>query len=156
MKNKKKRKVNNEARCPYCGRPARIIPAAGILPDHAKVTHLLACSNYPKCDSYVCVHPGTTKPMGVIANAELRKLRQQAHIHFNKLYQTGIMSKDDAYAWLADKIWAPRSEAHIGQLSEYYLQLVIAESKRLMAYRRSPVCPSYTGSEWNGDQRLRA
>lgn len=152
MKNKRKRKANNALRCPYCGSSTRIVPATGILPASSKVTHLLTCSNFPRCDSYVCMHQGTNKPMGTIANGDLRKLRQQAHIHFNKLYQTGVMSRDDAYAWLADKIWVPRSEAHIGCLSEHNLHLIIAESQKLLAYRRS-IAYRYHAAD---DQRLRA
>lgn len=133
---KKKKTPVQALRCPYCGKPARLMPAAGILPPTSKITHVYACSGYPKCDAYVCVHPGTNIPMGTLANPALRQLRQAAHYHFDKLHSTGLMTKTDAYAWLADRVFMPRSQAHIGNFSEYYCQLVIDESKRLLSNRR--------------------
>ena len=52
-------------------------------------------------------------------------------------HQSGMMSKQDAYQWLADLICAPLSEAHIGHLGEYYCKQVIEESRRLMERRKS-------------------
>ena len=72
-----------------------------------------ACKNYPACDSYVRVHPGTNVPMGVPANWKLRKLRNEAHHYFNQLYKRGYMTKQDAYCWLADILCVPFSQAHI-------------------------------------------
>ena len=48
------------------------------------------------------------------------------------LYESGYMSKQDAYQWLADLIMAPLSEAHIGHLGEYYCKQVIEESRKLL------------------------
>jgi hypothetical protein len=42
------------------------------------------------------------------------------------------MSKDDAYSWLAYTLHRPRSQAHIGYLSEYSCALIIDESKKFM------------------------
>lgn len=142
MKNrqKKQHKKNaspqQEMRCPYCGKPVHLIPAKGILPPWSKITQLLACTDYPKCDSYVCVQPGTDKPLGSIADKKLRMLRQSAHSYFDQLYTSGYMTRDDAYVWLADKVFRPRSEAHIGNFSEYHCKLIIEESQKLLAYRR--------------------
>lgn len=58
------------------------------------------CSRYPDCDSFVMAHAKTLKPMGSLAGPELRRLRYNAHKEFNRLYQSGIMSKRDAYQWL--------------------------------------------------------
>ena len=122
MKNKKKRKgVNNtQIRCPYCGSPAILRSADGIYRDNNKNTMLYVCKNYPECDAYVRVHTGTTIPVGSLANHELRTLRRTAHQYFDQLYLSGMMSKQDAYQWLADLLSAPLSKAHIGYLGEYY------------------------------------
>ena len=98
---------------------------------------LYVCSHYPQCDAYVRVHAGTNIPVGSLANHELRTLRRTAHQYFDQLHQSGYMSKQDAYQWLADLICAPLSEAHIGHLGEYYCKQVIEESRRLLdRYRR--------------------
>lgn len=90
------------------------------------------CTNYPECDAYVRVHAGTNIPVGSLANHELRTLRRTAHHYFDQLHQSGYMSKQDAYQWLADLIAAPLSEAHIGHLGEYYCKRVIEESRKIL------------------------
>ena len=82
---------------------------------------------------YVRTHSGTSIPVGTLANSKLRKLRYQAHHYFNQLYCSGLMSKQEAYLWLAELLQIPPSEAHIGLLGEYYCGEVIKESKRLLA-----------------------
>ena len=93
---------------------------------------LYVCKNYPICDSYVRVQPGTKIPMGTMANGELRRLRTEAHWHFDQLYKRGYMTKDDAYRWLAVVLCVPLNQAHIGMLGEYYCKKVIEESKKLL------------------------
>ena len=46
------------------------------------------------------------------------------------------MGKQEAYNWLAGVISAPLSQAHIGYLGEYYCQVVIDESKKLLERRQ--------------------
>jgi polyhydroxyalkanoate synthesis regulator phasin len=67
-----------------------------------------------------------------MANGELRALRDKAHKQFDKLHTKGLMSKDDAYRWLAGILQAPQSEAHIGHLNDYYCKKVIEESKKVL------------------------
>ncbi|MBR1865742.1 MAG: DUF3268 family zinc-finger domain-containing protein [Lachnospiraceae bacterium] len=135
-KKKKSKKRNPVVRCPYCGAVARFQSADGIYRDNSNHTMLYVCPNFPECDSYVRVHKGTKIPVGSMANQELRKLRKEAHDHFDRLYQYGYMSKQDAYQWLADIIAAPLAEAHIGHMSEYYCQLVIKKSEELFEARK--------------------
>ena len=80
-------------------------------------------------------HSGTLEPMGSLAGPKLRQLRYAAHREFNKLYQSGLMSKRDAYQWLAMTVQAPMAHAHIGHLGEYYCQVVIDESRKLLRER---------------------
>ena len=124
MKHKKRKKgINPSAmRCQYCGGTVVLRSADGI--------------NYPRCDAYVRTHPGTNIPVGTLANRELRTLRNQAHHYFDQLYLSGLMSKQDAYLWLAGLLQVPLSKAHIGFLGEYYCNEVIAESKKLLERRR--------------------
>lgn len=145
MKNKKKRKgVNNtQIRCPYCGSPAILRSADGIYRDNNKNTMLYVCKNYPECDAYVRVHTGTTIPVGSLANHELRTLRRTAHQYFDQLYLSGMMSKQDAYQWLADLLSAPLSKAHIGYLGEYYCKVVIEESRKMLQKRGNRKVPKF-------------
>lgn len=140
--NKKKRKGFNASsmRCPYCGGTVVYRSADGIYHDNSKGMMLYVCSNYPECDSYVRVHAGTNIPVGSLANHELRSLRRTAHHYFDQLHESGFMSKQDAYQWLADLMCAPLSEAHIGHLGEYYCKQVIEESRKILNRNKKSDC----------------
>jgi len=124
-KKKTKKKANQVIRCPYCGSVATLRPAAEIYHDASREGLLYVCSHYPVCKSYVSVYPGTKMPMGPLANGDLRNLRIRAHRKFDRIWQTGIMSRQDAYRWMADFFCLPLREAHIGKFSEYRCEELI-------------------------------
>lgn len=142
MKHKKKQKGINPSgmRCPYCGGTIVLRSADGIYQDNSRNTMLYVCSHYPQCDAYVRTHPGTTTPVGTLANRELRALRNEAHHYFDRLHRDGLMSKQDAYLWLASLLQVPLSQAHIGYLGEYYCTQVTLESRRLLERQRGKTC----------------
>lgn len=123
-----------QLRC-HCGSHAVLRSAEGLCKKHREGAMAYVCARYPVCNSFVMAHPDTLEPMGSLAGPELRRLRYEAHQQFGKLYQTGLMSKKDAYRWLSMVIQAPMSHAHIGHLGEYYCQVVIRESKELLQQR---------------------
>ena len=126
-----KKKINYRAmRCPYCGGSVTYRSADGIYNENKKGVMLYVCSNYPECDAYVRVHQGTNVPVGGMADGKLRALRKSAHDSFDKLYLTKLMTKNEAYYWLAGLLQCPLSKAHIGNLGEYYCEMVIRESRR--------------------------
>jgi ssDNA-binding Zn-finger/Zn-ribbon topoisomerase 1 len=59
------------------------------------------CDNFPDCDSYVGVHRGTNRPLGTLANKELRKARMECHNVFDQSWRSGRSTRDDAYRTLA-------------------------------------------------------
>lgn len=138
MHKRKKRKVVNYSRmrCPYCGSPVIYRSADGIYRSNEKDTMLYVCTRYPACNSYVRAHAGTKVPVGELANPELRALRRQAHDTFDRLYLSGLMSKQDAYLWLSDITCTPLSRAHIGFMGEYNCRLVIEESRKLLEKKK--------------------
>ena len=136
--------------CPYCGSPIVFRSADGIYKHDGAASMLYVCSKYPECDAYVRVYPGTKIPMGSLANKDLRLLRIEAHRYFDQLFLSGIMSKNEAYEWLAFMLQAPPSQAHIGFLGEYYCCQVINECKRMLDNRRQ------VQSGWSARQILNA
>ena len=134
--------------CPYCGSPIVLRGAVGIYKHGGEGTMLYVCSKYPECDAYVRVYPGTKIPMGSLANRDLRFLRIEAHRYFDQLYLSGIMSKDEAYGWLAGLLQAPLSQAHIGYLGEYYCRQVIEECGRILDNRRRVQSGWNSGRAW--------
>lgn len=146
MKSKKKRKGFDMGtmRCPYCGGKVTLRSSDGIYKDNSKGTMLYVCSHYPECDAYVRTHIGTNIPVGSMANGKLRALRIKAHNNFDRLYKTGMMSKQEAYRWLADLIGAPMSEAHIGHLGEYYCNEVIKKTNELFVLHRKKASEKFS------------
>ena len=152
MNGRKKKKVNHVApRCPYCGAMTHLRSADGIYFDNSRNAMLYVCRNFPRCDSYVKVHPGTTIPMGTVANKKLRALRKEAHKYFNQIYDRAIMSRQEAYQWLSEYLGLPQERAHIGMMGEYYCQMVIDGSKMLLSrYSGSqPHRPKSNGGDFN-------
>ena len=119
-------------RCPKCGAPIDYRSADGIYKNNQGNAMLYICRNYPKCDLYVRTHPGTNIPVGTLADRRLRQLRNEAHYYFNQLFESGMMSKNDAYNLLTNIVQAPRSNAHIGYLGEYYCRQVIEKSQEIL------------------------
>ncbi len=137
MKQKKNRKgvTRNVHYCPYCGARTELRSADGIYQENRNDTMLYVCKNYPMCDTYVRVVPGTTRPMGSLANGRLRAMRTQAHRSFDQLHKSGIMTRSEAYQWLSVTTGLPMNKTHIGDMGEYYCQLVIQESDKLLKAR---------------------
>ena len=133
----------------HCGRTAVLRSAEGICKAHRPGAMVYVCPDYPACDSYVMAHPDTLEPMGSLAGPKLRRLRYEAHRAFDQLYKTGLMSKQEAYRWLSYIVQAPMAHAHIGHLGEYYCEVVIRESQKLIAQKRRDISalPKAAGGE---------
>lgn len=131
---KRRLEKNAAPYCPYCGRRSVLRPAEYVYGENTidAAARLYVCSGYPGCNAYVGVHDGTTKPMGSLANPELRNKRIRAHRAINRIIDKGYMSKDDIYAVLALRLNVPRQETHIGQFSDYLCEQAILECERML------------------------
>jgi Protein of unknown function (DUF3268). len=116
--------------CPYCNRQARLVNGSQLYPHrpdlHSK--QFYACLS---CDAYVGCHPDTTRPLGRLANAELRAAKIAAHAAFDPLWRSGPMKRSHAYDWLATALGIPRHKCHIGGFN-------VEECKRVVE-----VCQAY-------------
>ncbi len=112
---------------PYCGSRALPRPASVVYGPKASdpAAPYYVCARYPACDSYVATHRDTRLPMGTLANPKLRCRRVQAHAAFDRLWQSGLMTKKQAYRWLQAKLGLPEREAHIGKFSLFRCEEVI-------------------------------
>jgi len=100
--------------CPYCGRQAEYVDTKEIYGKSYGMAYLCR-----PCDAYVGVHDGTDQPLGSLANWELRRWRNRAHAAFDPLWQRGRFRRrrNDAYAWLAEKMGLPKEETHIAMFN---------------------------------------
>ena len=136
MKSKRTHKRTRQIRCPYCGSIAVIRSAADIYQDPKRKDKLYVCSNYPACGAYVGMNPITREPYGSLADGDLRHLRIRAHRLFDQLWQKGVMSRNDAYRWLADYFNLPLRDAHIGMFSEYRCGELIRKCEELLSFQK--------------------
>ncbi len=122
-----KKKQNKKIYCPYCGAEAKLRPSSVVYKENTlKDGFLFVCDRYPKCDAYVAAHQVSKYPMGTLANGDLRNKRIQAHKVFDKMWQSGLMSKHDAYVWMRSKFGMSEEQAHIAKFSEYMCDQLIA------------------------------
>ena len=98
--------------CPYCGKQAELKDSA-IVYNGKSYGPVYVCPGYPACDSYVGVHKGTDKPLGRMADRELRKWKKDAHFWFDNSWRDK-RPRDAAYQELAQVIGVPTDQAHIG------------------------------------------
>jgi DNA-directed RNA polymerase subunit RPC12/RpoP len=99
--------------CPYCNIEAIMTDGEDIYPHRSDLwkKKFYKCG---QCGAYVGCHPNSTRPLGRLANAELRKAKSVAHLAFDKLWRDGPLSRSVAYAWLSGAMGIPESECHIG------------------------------------------
>lgn len=100
--------------CGYCTIPAHQVGGLAIYPHRQDLgdKDFWLCRI---CGAYVGCHPGTAKPLGRLANAELRQWKQRAHRAFDPLWKSGKMSRRRAYDELRKLMGISEDECHIGE-----------------------------------------
>lgn len=112
--------------CPYCGRAAELQDSA-MLYDGRSFGAVWVCPGWPACDAYVGCHKDTDRPLGRLANKELRELKKQAHAAFDPIWKARYfrkrredpsyvkgMARGGRYKRLAELMGIPKTECHIG------------------------------------------
>jgi len=111
-------------KCRYCGNDVILTSNAEI---YGKEYGNGKCYLCRSCRAYVGVHTGTVIPLGTLADKNLRNLRNNAHMLFDKLWkgQTRKMTRYDAYRWLSNKMNIKIEETHIGWFDEEQCKKII-------------------------------
>lgn len=99
--------------CDYCGEQALLVSGEVIYPSRSDLGNLWFYQCKP-CNAYVGSHKGSNKPLGRLANKELRKAKMAAHRSFDYIWTSEKMKRAKAYSWLAKQLGIPASECHIG------------------------------------------
>ena len=119
-------------KCPYCG--AEVVLRDAFFVYHTKDSHrypkMWVCSNFPKCDAYVGCHKNTEIPLGRLANQKLRNYKQEAHKNFDPLWQSGLMTRREAYEWLSAMLHIKVEDCHIGMFDVNMCKETITICKR--------------------------
>lgn len=133
-----KKRITYQLTCPYCGSPAVCRPASTVYKNNlqTKGSYLYLCSRWPACDSYVSAHNRDRRPMGTLANGELRHKRILAHRAFTRLQKELHMEKWAAYLWLEGKTGLDCAHTHIGMFTEERCDQVIQFCEQALRNRR--------------------
>jgi len=112
--------------CPYCGNFSSKVTGKEIYPHRPDLFHKAFYQCAP-CDAYVGCHPGTDKPLGRLADAELRRWKSIAHAAFDPIWKARFERKRQVdqkyrkhharggrYKRLAELLGIPSKECHIG------------------------------------------
>lgn len=113
--------------CPYCDTPAQLVSGDKIYP-HRRDLHHRKFWRCRRCDAYVGTHPSSKKhkPLGRLANRELRQAKVAAHEAFDWLWRSGKLPRSEAYKWLASKLGIPVNKCHIGYFDEAQCTKVVS------------------------------
>lgn len=126
--------------CPYCGESAELVGGLRIYLHRSDLAGLRFWLCAP-CDAYVGCHKAGngygdgTRPLGRLANAELRKAKSAAHAAFDRLWLGGHMRRKQAYSWLAKQLDA-KGPVHIGEMDVTDCGRVVAVSTYYMDMRK--------------------
>lgn len=119
-----------EVYCDYCGGRAEYADSSIIYGKSYGMIYLCR-----KCNAYVGVHKGTDRPLGRLANAELRHWKKAAHNAFDPLWKYGKFRgyRTTAYRWLSKCLGLPVEKTHIGMfdidLCKRVIQICLAERR---------------------------
>lgn len=116
----------SEVPCDYCGRLSELVDSSIVY--RRSYGPIYFCR---PCFAWVGVHPGTTKPLGRLANATLREWKKKAHAAFDPLWKSGRMSRKEAYSLLSDRLNIPIDKTHIGMFDELLCGRVIGICEEL-------------------------
>lgn len=108
--------------CPYCNNPAQFV-------DNALVYGRRYGNSYmaywcKPCNAMVGVHENDpARPLGTMANKELREWRIKAHAAIDPIWKDGRLKRQKVYQWLCRHF---QYEVHIGQSNVAQCQAIIA------------------------------
>lgn len=106
--------MSYEVNCPYCKEGAEFITSKEFYGRDYK-TNIYICRD---CDARVGTHRNSKRPLGTMANAELRELRRVCHSLIDPFWQYGKYSRKTVYIRMAKAMGLTSAEAHIGMFNE--------------------------------------
>lgn len=99
--------------CNYCGRHADLYGGLDVYPDRKDLADRQFWTCW-SCDAWVGCKAGTDEPYGELADEALRAARMAAHKAFDPVWEQELMSKREAYEWLAVALDMPGEACKIG------------------------------------------
>ena len=101
--------------CPYCKSVPQLKPQNYVYGKKYNDRLLMVCKNWPTCDSYVGCDDNDF-PLGRLAKWKLRLAKKDAHYHFDHLWRTDKMKRNQAYKELSNHLGLSKDLCHIGMM----------------------------------------
>lgn len=108
--------------CPYCKAQAELVTGKEIYPHRPdlfakKFWRCLPCDAYVGCHDAGNGYGDGTRPLGILANAQLRLAKSNVHNVFDDIWKLGFMTRRKAYSWLAKEMGIRFDDCHIGMFN---------------------------------------
>jgi hypothetical protein len=113
--------------CPYCGSIPLLVDSKEVY--GKSYGFLWKC---PKCGAYVGCYPHSKRPLGRLANAQLRAAKHEAHNAFDQIWKSKKMKRTEAYFWIGEKLGLPHQFTHIGMFDVEQCEMVRLYSEAFM------------------------
>lgn len=96
--------LNMKVICPYCGSEAKLVTGEVIRPRKPNL-HSMKYWYCEPCNAWTgCHNDGGAKPIGSLANKELRKARSLVHKSLDLIMKLKNLSRTDTYKWLSNQL----------------------------------------------------
>ncbi|EMI4895460.1 zinc-finger-containing protein [Pseudomonas aeruginosa] len=127
--------------CPHCGGLVRLVSNRVIYGrEYGDWPYAYACTG-TGCGAYVGLHPDTDVPLGTLADKPLRDARNRCKRPFERIWRDKLMTRSQAYAWLAAELQIMPPECHFGlfdvdrcerakRICDQYLEAIYTSSAR--------------------------
>lgn len=83
-----------------------------------------------ECDARVGTHKGSDKPLGTLANSDLRKLRMTCHNLIDPYWRIGKYKRGTVYRRLSKAMELPQELTHIAMFDEEQCKKLIGFFKK--------------------------
>lgn len=114
--------------CTYCQQPAEFVSHEAIYGKRYGDKSWMVWLCRP-CNAYVGVHQNNpARPLGTMANKELRAWRQKAHAAIDPLWESGLMKRKAVYARLSEMMGY---EVHVGESNAKQCAAIIEAAKQI-------------------------
>lgn len=129
-------------KCSYCGEDAKLVGGAAIYPHRPDLFGLKFWQCEP-CGAYVGCHKAGvgygngTRPLGRLANAELRAAKSKAHAVIDPYWREGRLRRTEVYARLATLMGMPPGKTHIGEFDLFQCNKAIQLGNNAILWERS-------------------
>lgn len=126
--------------CQYCNQPAKFVPNEEIYNGkrYGRSYMMYYCK---PCDAYVGVHENDPKrPLGTLANRELREWRKKAHRVIDPYWRDGDMKRVWVYSRLNRHF---KKSVHVGESDQQMCEEIIRVTPALMLMTKEEFNSNY-------------